>query len=64
MKRRSEVSGQITLAATYTVIGYFLPYHIDRISRLHPGLDIRINELNRESIEDGLLANRFDLAFC
>ncbi len=63
VKRRSEVSGQITLAATYTVIGYFLPYHIDRISRLHPGLDIRINELNRESIEDGLLANRFDLAF-
>ncbi len=61
-KRRSKVSGQITLAATYTVLGYFLPFHIDRISRLHPGLDIQINELNRESIEDGLLSNRFDLA--
>ena len=60
--RRSEVSGQVTLAATYTVIGYFLPFHIDRIARLHPGLDIQINELNRESIEDGLLSNRFDMA--
>ena len=61
-KRRSAVSGQITLAATYTVLGYFLPFHIDRLARLHPGLDIQISELNRESIEDGLLANRFDLA--
>lgn len=61
-KRRSEVSGQITLAATYTVLGYFLPFHIDRLARLHPGLDIQISELNRESIEDGLLSNRFDLA--
>lgn len=62
-KRRSEVSGQITLAATYTVLGYFLPFHIDKLAQLHPGLDIQINELNRESIEDGLLSNRFDLAF-
>ncbi|WP_259810910.1 LysR family transcriptional regulator [Aliiroseovarius crassostreae] len=61
-KRRSEVSGTITLAATYTVLGYFLPYHIDRLARLHPGLEVQISELNRESIEDGLLANRFDLA--
>ncbi len=61
-KRRSVVSGKITLAATYTVLGYFLPFHIDRLSRLHPGLDIQISELNRESIEDGLLSNRFDLA--
>ena len=61
-KRRSEVGGTITLAATYTVLGYFLPFHFDRLARLHPGLDIQISELNRESIEDGLLANRFDLA--
>ncbi len=61
-KRRSDVGGQITIAATYTVIGYFLPFHIDRLARLHPGLDIQISELNRESIEDGLLSNRFDLA--
>lgn len=61
-KRRSEVRGQIALAASYTVLGYFLPYHIDRLARLHPGLEVHLSEMNRESIEDGLLSNRFDLA--
>lgn len=61
-RRHSEIGGVISLAATYTVIGYFLPFHLDRLSQLHPGLDIRLSELNRESIEEGLLSNRFDLA--
>ncbi len=61
-KRKAEVSGEITLAASYTVIGYFLPFHLDRIARLHPGLTIKVNELSRESIEEGLLTNRIDLA--
>jgi len=60
--RHSSVSGVISLAATYTVIGYFLPYHLDRIAHLYPGLEIRLSELNRESIEEGLLSNRFDMA--
>lgn len=61
-KRKSGVSGEITLAATYTVMGYFLPFHLDRIARLHPGLKIQITELGRESIEESLLTNRLDLA--
>lgn len=61
-RRHSEISGVISLAATYTVIGYFLPFHLDRLAQLHPGLDIHLSELNRESIEEGLLSNRFDLA--
>ncbi|MBS9718925.1 LysR family transcriptional regulator [Pseudohalocynthiibacter aestuariivivens] len=61
-RRRSETSGVISIAATYTVLGYFLPYHLDRLSQLHPGLEIQLHELNRESIEDGLLANRYDMA--
>ncbi len=61
-KRHSAVSGVISLAATYTVIGYFLPYHLDRLAQLHPKLEIRLSELNRESIEEGLLSNRFDMA--
>lgn len=61
-RRRSDQGGRISLAATYTVIGYFLPYHLDRLSRLHPNLQIDVSELNRESIEDGLFSNRFDLA--
>ena len=42
-------------------MGYFLPYHLDKIAALHPGIDIQLHELNRESIEEGLLSNRFDL---
>ena len=59
---QSPVTGVISLAATYTVIGYFLPVHLDRLKQLFPNLEIRISELNRESIEEGLLSNRFDLA--
>ena len=61
-QKRSPVSGVISLAATYTVIGYFLPYHLDRLAQLFPNLEIRLSELNRESIEEGLLTNRFDIA--
>lgn len=60
--RRSTIEGTITIAATYTVIGYFLPYHLDRLAHLYPGIEIKLSELNRESIEEGLLSNRFDMA--
>jgi DNA-binding transcriptional LysR family regulator len=58
----SEISGNITVAATYTVMGYFLPYHIERLKRQFPLLNIQLFELNRESIEEGLLTNRYDFS--
>lgn len=61
-QRRTVVSGKISLAATYTVLGYFLPYHLNRLSQIYPGLEIQLHELNRESIEEGLLSDRFDMA--
>lgn len=60
--RESDISGTIRLAATYTVIGYFLPYHLGRITQLYPGLDIQIVELNRQSIEEQLVTGQIDLA--
>ncbi|RSF02720.1 LysR family transcriptional regulator [Achromobacter aegrifaciens] len=57
-----EVSGRLLLAASYTVIGYFLPYHLQRLSQLYPRLDIQLHELNRSAIEEGLIANRYDMA--
>jgi DNA-binding transcriptional LysR family regulator len=57
-----SVEGRLSIAATYTVIGYFLPYHLERLRRLFPGLEIQLFELNRESIEEGLLASRYDIA--
>ncbi|SEM71371.1 LysR family transcriptional regulator [Palleronia pelagia] len=61
-QRPTEIAGTISVAATYTVMGYFLPGHLDRLAQLFPKLDIRLSELTRESIEEGLLSNRFDLA--
>jgi len=58
----SAVEGTLTVAATYTVIGYFLPLHIERLHRLFPKLTIQLVEQNRESIEEGLLTNRYDIS--
>lgn len=58
----SEASGALTVATTYTVIGYFLPYHIERLRRQFPGMEIQLFELTRESVEEGLLTNRYDIA--
>ena len=62
MPRAAEISGTLTLAATSTVIGYFLPEHVHRLRSLHPRLTITMRELERTRIEAGLLAREFDLA--
>jgi len=61
-QRQSPAKGSISIASNYTVIGYFLPLHLDSLQHMYPNLDIRSSELNREGIEEGLLSNRFDLA--
>lgn len=57
-----EVSGTLSVAASYTVLGYFLPQHLERLERRYPNLKIQLYELTREMIEDGLVTNRFDMA--
>ncbi|MFD1196263.1 LysR family transcriptional regulator [Seohaeicola saemankumensis] len=58
----SDIAGTLTVAASYTVIGYFLPYHLGRLAQLYPRIDIRIVELNRQSIEEQLLRGQIDMA--
>ena len=58
----NDLEGRLSVAATYTVIGYFLPNHLEKMKRSMPKLDIQLFELNREAIEEGLLANRYDIA--
>jgi len=58
----SDVEGELVVAATYTVIGYFLPMHVERMRRLFPKVRVQLYEVNRESIEEGLLTNRYDLS--
>ncbi len=58
----NDVSGQLTVAASYTVMGYFLPYHMQRLSKLYPHLQIRLLEWPREQIESALLTHEIDVA--
>lgn len=57
-----EIEGKLSVAATYTVMGYFLPFHLERIHRMFPKLLIQLFEVGREAIEEGLLARRYDIA--
>lgn len=58
----ADLAGRLTVAATYTVIGYFLPAHLEKLKRSFPKLDIHIVELHRDAVEEGLLSNRYDIA--
>ena len=58
----SDFSGSLSVAATYTVMGYFLPAHVRRLAALYPQLEIRLHELPRAEIEAGLLQRNFDVA--
>jgi DNA-binding transcriptional LysR family regulator len=57
----STTGGQLRMAATTTVLGYFLPEHLHQLRTLYPGLEITVEELPRAAIESGLLAGQFDL---
>ncbi len=58
----SEALGTLTIATTYTVIGYFLPFHLQRLRRLHPNLIFKVREVNRQAIETGLVSGEYDIA--
>lgn len=58
----STLAGSLSVATTYTVMGYFAPYHLQRFSQLYPRITVNVYELNREAIEEGLISNRFDMA--
>lgn len=59
--RASAIQGRLSMAATTTVLGYFLPEHLHRLRELHPQLEIEVDELPRAEIEAGLHAGRFAL---
>ncbi|MCU0869322.1 MAG: LysR family transcriptional regulator [Burkholderiales bacterium] len=56
-----EIDGDLSVAATYTVIGYFLPHHLQRFAQLHPQIRVRLHEVTREQVEEGLIDQRHDL---
>ena len=60
----ATVEGDLTVAASYTVLGYFLPHHLDRFSRLHPRVNVKVHEAARQDIEEGLITRRYDMGVC
>ncbi|QIL74242.1 LysR family transcriptional regulator (plasmid) [Diaphorobacter sp. HDW4B] len=56
-----QTEGIFTIAASYTVLGYFLPHHLQRFTQLHPNVEVRVHEVTRNAIEEGLLTQRYDL---
>ncbi|MDW9404479.1 LysR family transcriptional regulator, partial [Pseudomonas soli] len=57
-----RASGLLRVAASYTVIGYFLPHHLQRLEHWHPDVAIEVHERERQAIEQGLLEGEFDMA--
>tara|TARA_B100001105_G_C22384926_1_gene441394 strand:- start:260 stop:1204 length:945 start_codon:yes stop_codon:yes gene_type:complete len=61
-RRRDDVAGRLEVAASYTVLGYFLLPALARFRKLFPRVDIALSEETRSSIECGLHAGRTELA--
>ncbi len=59
---RNTLSGKLRVAMTYTVAGYFLPQHLERFMRYHPGVELLPVEASRADIETGLSSGQYDIA--
>jgi DNA-binding transcriptional LysR family regulator len=57
----AQVTGLLTLGASYTVLGYFLPNHLQRFEQLHPLITVNVIETARDAIEEGVNAQRYDM---
>ena len=55
------LSGTLDLAASYTVIGYFLPVHLERLARSLPAVKLNLREMSRTALEDALISGRIDI---
>lgn len=61
-RRQAGLSGCVELAATYTVLGYFLLPALARFRQLHPLVQVKLTELPRPQIEARLHAGQLQLA--
>lgn len=57
----TTIEGTLNLAASYTVLGYFLPHHLQSFERRHPSVKLKVYEVAREGIEEGLVSGLYDM---
>ena len=62
LRNRSQVSGTLQLAASYTVLGYFLLPFIAKFQKQHPDVRIHPVELDRVQIEASVSSGELELA--
>ena len=55
------MQGTIRLAATYTVLGYFLPDLLSRYKRSYPNVEIDLIDMDRRSLEKAVREGTVDL---
>lgn len=53
--------GPVRIGATYTVMGYFLPHHMQHLGALYPDLDPSWEEMERQTLEQRVLQGDLDL---
>lgn len=56
-----ELKGSIRIAASYTLLGYFLPPRMARFRQQYPDIDIDLRDQEREEIEQGVLNGDLEL---
>jgi len=59
-----DMAGQMTLACTHTVAGYFVTPLLSRFRRIFPGIEVNLVEFERPEIERRVLSGEVDLAVC
>lgn len=59
-----DMAGELTLACTHTVAGYFVTPLLSRFRRIFPGVKINLVEFDRPEIERRILSGEVDLAVC
>lgn len=55
------LEGSLNLAASYTVMGYFLPVHLERLARKLPDIRLNLREMSRTALEDALVSGQIDI---
>ena len=55
------LKGTLNLAASYTVMGYFLPVHLDRLARVLPDIRLNLQEMSRMALEDALVSGQINI---
>ncbi len=59
--RNAKLRGTVSIAASYTVLGYFLPDLLARFRASYPDVEIDLRDLPRDAIEQAVLEREVDL---